>query len=513
MKVVTVEQMRLAEKNNATLGITEQMLMQNAGAAAFEIIKERQGNMLNNNKCVVLCGSGNNGGDGFVVANLLSKIAGKVTIVLANSIPKTKDAQYNYDICKQTECEIFDADFDMQKCVSAIYNADVIVDAVFGIGFHGSLSEKITTLFNSANFSKGKRFSLDLPSGANGNTGEADKNTFNADITVTFGAAKMGHIILPCKEYCGELAVSDIGIHESSFDGIGTVISSITKNQIPSLLPERKPNSHKGNYGKLLIIAGSKNMSGAAALSTMAALRSGVGLCTLASTKTVIDRIASNIYEPTYITLPENENGGISSQGINTFGKDIEKYDTVCFGMGMGNTDDTKQLLSYILKYAKGTVIIDADGINALSSCIELCKDTEAKVILTPHPGEMSRLTGKSIAEIEANRVKTAKDFATEYNLTLVLKGANTIIASPKGEVYINSTGNSGLSRGGSGDVLTGIIGGLSAQSLTPLVAALTGVFIHGYSADSVADKTSKQGMLPSDVISALPSVFGEFEK
>ena len=513
MKIVTSEQMRLAEKNNAALGITEQTLMQNAGNAAYEIIKENLGANLPNTNCVILCGSGNNGGDGFVVANSLYLTAKKVTIILVNSIPKTLDAQLNYEACKQSGIEIIDADFDLQKCLNAIENSKLIVDAVFGIGFHGVLPEKIAEIFNYANTASALKVALDIPSGANANTGEADKSAFCADITVTFAAAKIGHIINPCKRLCGTLKVADIGIHESSFDNIGTVASSVTKNQIPSILPYRPDDAHKGTFGKLLIIAGSKNMSGAAALSTLSALRSGVGLCTLASTKTVIDRVASQIYEPTYITLPETADGNISKDARAVLRDEISKYDTICFGCGMGNTADTRELLTFVLQNAKNTVIIDADGINALSSCINLCKDTEAKVILTPHFGEMSRLIGKSIADIKASKIEVAKSFAKANNLVLVLKDTNTIIASPKGEIYLNSTGNSGLSRGGSGDVLTGIIGSLSAQGLTPLAAALAGVFIHGYAADFVANETSKQGMLPSDVIYALPKVLREFER
>lgn len=513
MKVVTVNQMRAAEKNNAQLGIGEQQLMQNAGNAAFEVIKENLGERLINTKCVILCGNGNNGGDGFVVANSLFMTANKVTVILLNSIPKTLDAQINYEKCKENNIEIIDADFDLQKTYNAISEAGLIVDAVFGIGFHGSLPQKIAEIFDFANEKNALKIALDIPSGANANTGEADKSTFLADITVTFAAAKIGHITRPAKNFCGKLVVANIGIHESSFDNIGTVASSITINQIPSILPDRPDDAHKGTFGKMLIIAGSKNMSGAAALSTLSALRSGVGLCTLASTQTVIDRVASSIYEPIYITLPENDDGNISKEARAVLREKLAKFDTICFGCGMGNTDDTREILAFILQNAKNTVIIDADGINALSSCINLCKDTEAKIILTPHFGEMARLTGKAIEEIAKDRIEIAQNFAKENQLMLVLKGANTVIASPKGEIYINSTGNCGLSRGGSGDVLTGIIGSLSAQGLTPLAACLAGVFIHGYAADFVASKTSKQGMLPSDLIAALPTVLGEFEQ
>lgn len=513
MKILTKEQMRQAEKNSASLGLNEATLMENAGQKAYDFIIDTLGKDINYYSCVILCGSGNNGGDGFVVARKLRKFAMNVKIVLVDSIPKTKDAALNYDKCKDLNIEILDCAFDFTQSLNAISNANLIVDAVYGIGFHGSLPERTADIFDCVNKTNAFKVSLDLPSGVSADTGEADAHTFKADLTITFGAAKLCHILSPAKTLCGKIKVADIGLNESVFDNIGTVIGSITESQLPAILPDRKENSHKGDYGKLLIIAGHKNMSGAAALSTLSALRCGVGLCTLASTKTVIDRTASNIYEPIYITLPENENGGISREAISGLEKVIPNYDTICFGMGMGNTPDTKDLLANVLNLAKGTIIIDADGINALSSCINLCKDTEAKIILTPHPGEMSRLTGKTIGEIEENRIETAKQFACENNVTLVLKGSATVISTPKGEVYLNSTGNAGLSRGGSGDVLSGIIGALSAQGMNPLIATLTGVFLHGKCADVLVKEKGKMGMLPTDIINTIPSLFAKYGK
>ena len=513
MRVLTSNQMKMAEQNAMQNGISEITLMENAGKAAFNVIQSTVGERIKKLDCVILCGSGNNGGDGFVVARLLSGVAKSVTIILVNSLPKTKASAQMYEMCKDINCNILDIGFDLREALSAISKSSLIIDAVFGTGFHGSLPEKMLDVFETTNSTHAVKFALDLPSGTNADTGEADKNSFKADITVTFGSAKLGHIIKPASEYIGKLVVVDIGIFESAYENIGTVAFSVSKNQIKELIPKRPDNSHKGNFGKLLIIAGSNDMSGAAALSTLSALRSGVGLCTLASTKQVIDRVASNIYEPTFLTLETDTDGTIKANSFEKIYPIIDNYDTICIGMGLKNTDNAKSLVANILKYAKGTVLIDADGINVLSSCINLCKDTKAKVILTPHPGEMSRLTGKDTIEIQVDRINIAKDFAKEYNLTLVLKGANTVIASPKGEIYINSTGNSGLSRGGSGDVLSGIIASLSAQGLSPLIASIVGVFIHGYSADKIASDTSKQAMLPTDVINALPKVFGEFEK
>ena len=504
--------MKKAEENAKLGGTTEITLMENAGKSATEIIIKTVPESIQTKTCVILCGSGNNGGDGFVVARLLQNVTKKVVIILADSIPKTKDATVNYEKCKDIGIEIFDAQFDLQRAIIEISKANIIVDAVYGIGFHGSLPEKVAEILSSANDANAFRFSLDIPSGADANTGDADKNTFSADVTISFGATKLGTLLYPCKTYCGEIKVADIGLFESAFDNIGAVLLSITENQMPHILPERKPDSHKGTYGKLLIIAGSKNMSGAAALSVLSALKSGVGICTLASTKTVIDRVASNIYEPTYITLPENNVGGISADAVSILEKEIDKYDAVCFGMGVGNTADTKTLLANILNCARKTLIIDADGINALSSCIDLCKDTTAKIILTPHVGEMSRLTGKTILEINENRINIANDFVKENFVTLVLKGANTIVASAN-ETYINTTGNCGLSTGGSGDVLTGIIGSLSAQGLNPLTSCLAGVFLHGKAADVATENIGKASLLPTDVINTLPLLFKKYGK
>lgn len=509
MRVLTSSQMKQAELYAKTHGISTMRLMQNAGDSAFVKICEISENKINNSSCVVLCGSGNNGGDGFVIASRLLEKTQNVTVVLMDSLPKTECAQIMYERCRNSGCDIFDFDFDSAKAINKISSAQIIVDAIFGTGFHGELPSNIKDAAIAVNKSKALTFSIDLPSGANADTGEISKHIFAPDYTISLGAMKLGHILSPCKDIAGKVCTVGIGIPDEAYKTLGQIIETIEPKEVVALIPKRNPNSHKGSFGKLLNIAGSKNMSGAAALSTLAALRSGVGICTLASTESVINRVGANIYEPTFICLDENKNGQISSEDFTQVLDKLDEFDAITIGMGLGRSEDIKAVVRKILYNASCTVLIDADGIFALSSCIDILKDTKADIILTPHPGEMSMLTGLSVSDIQKDRINIAKSFAKEHSVTLVLKGSGTVIATPDGKVYINQTGNAGLARGGSGDVLSGMIGAFAAQELSAKEAAVAGVFLHGYCADRVYKNSSMQGMLPSDLLKDLPAMFG----
>lgn len=513
MLVLTTEQMKKAENISNNLGVSYLRLMKNAGAAAFMTITSILGDDLNGRHFVVLCGNGNNGGDGFVLASRLAESSDNVTIVLMNSLPLTESAESMYDYCKQMQIEILDLSFDINLILSRIRSADIIIDAIFGIGFHGEMPDKMATVIDAANSADCDIYSLDIPSGCNADSGKVASGSIVADKTIVFGALKIGQLLPPCCDMLGEVHIVEIGLPARAIKLLGNVASLINLDMVKDSLPRRDPSSHKGNYGRLLNIAGSVRMSGAAALSTLAALRCGVGICTLATPKQVISSLSSGIFESLFLPLESDENGFISRKSLNTLKSNLHTAQAISIGMGLGVNDDAKIIVREVINCANVPIILDADGINCIADDIDILKDTNADIVITPHPGEMARLLNITTDEVQANRHNLARDFAMKMGITVVLKGRCTIVATPDGTIYFNTNGNAGLARGGSGDVLSGMIGAFLAQGISTVKAATMAVFLHGLCADRIADRTSMQGMLPSDIIAELPDAFALLER
>jgi len=289
--------------------------------------------------------------------------------------------------------------------------------------------------------------------------------------------------------------------------------NTLSYQYVNNLIPERNPNSHKGTFGKLINISGSKSYTGAAALSTLSALRSGVGLCTLASCESVTTIISGAIFEATYLPLTEDINGQIAFSNFDKIFESTKTANAVLIGCGLGKSCEITELVSKLIKNIECPIILDADGINAILDRIDILRNTKASIILTPHPGEFARILNISTQKVLENRIELSAQFAKEYGVIMVAKGAGTIVSTPDGYSYISTTGNPGLSRGGSGDVLAGIISSFVAQGLSPVDAACAGVFLHGFAADRVAEKLSMQGMLPTDVINELPLLFKDMNR
>lgn len=290
----------------------------------------------------------------------------------------------------------------------------------------------------------------------------------------------------------------------SNFSG-GTLL---TAPLIKSIFPKRNPVSHKGSYGKLLIVAGCDRYRGAAALCTEAALRSGAGVITLASVPSVIDAVSAKLYEPVYYPLPQNKAGTLSHTALPLLLEQAEKSSALLIGCGLGQNPDISSTVETLLKTISCPLILDADGLNAIADRINILRTAKSRIILTPHLGEMSRLCGKNISELQADPIEAARSFATEYRVVVVLKDADTVVAAPNVKIYLNTTGNAGMARGGSGDVLAGIIAAFVCQGLSPEQAAFCGVYLHGAAGDLTAGKSSILGMLPSDMIRVLPELY-----
>ena len=501
--VVSNAQMKQAERAANDSGTSYLELMKNAGNACFERIKKIVGE-ISGKRVVVLAGKGNNGGDGIVISQLAADEGANTALVFLKGLPVSDCARECYALYKNKDSAIIYGE-NKGKVRELLADGDVIVDCVFGTGFHGGLEPEIAELFSYINSGcKGFKASVDVPSGCNSDTGEIAENAFKPDVTLTLGAVKKGLFNHPCFDFCGHLVLLKIGIDSDCYNEYEAVL---TDRKILSYIPERAKSAHKGTYGRLLNISGSGCFMGAAALSTRAALRAGTGIVTLASVKEVIRTMGAAIPEATFLPLESDEDGFMDSDCTEQLGEILPKATAVSVGCGMGNNAETRKIAEYVLKKADCPIILDADGINSAAGNINVLKDNKAGLIITPHPAEFGRLTGLSAKAVQSDRISLAKSFAAEHNAVVALKGVNTVIASPDGKAFVNTTGNAGLAKGGSGDVLTGIIAGLTAQGVEPFSAAVLGVYLHGLAADELAGRMSMAGILPSDVIETLPFV------
>ncbi len=509
-RVVTPKQMQFCEASSAEYGISLNILMQNAGKYLAEKTLLLYEQLSFSKGIVILAGNGNNAGDGFVCANMLWESKKDVTVILTNGEPKTQLCVNAYN-AMNSEIRIISA--DCAEAFDYISSASIVIDCVFGTGFHDELPEKMHPIFCCVQNSKALKIACDVPSGVCAENGSCSEKSIKSDYTFTFGAVKTGMLLYPAREKCGHIVVCDIGIPKKVFNSIQNPVRLMDNDAVKKLLPKRNPDSYKGSYGKLLNISGSRRYTGAGALSTLSALRSGVGLCTLASPECVVSALSSTLFEPVYLPLKEEDGCQFSDCNIDLLVSEAKASSAILVGCGIGCGKSSTKLVSELIKNSECPIIIDADGINSIAGCIDLFRNTKASIILTPHAGEMARLTNLPKEEVMRRRVEIAADFAKEYNVTIVSKGAGTVIVSPDGSMSVSISGNAGLSRGGSGDVLSGMIAAFSAQGLSPADAASCAVYLHGSSADRVSQKYSMQGMLPTDVINELPLLFHSLDR
>lgn len=472
----------------ASTGATSYTLMGNAAREMFECIKE---NGLDTSTVLIMCGRGGNGGIGYALAYLMIKSGVSARVVHVVD-PKNEDSKTYMSQYTELGGELIRYADDPDYVASLAMISSLVIDALHGVAFCGELWGDELQLVDLANSSPGVLVSVDIPTGVSAD-GNVSPNCILADITVTFTSHKAATVSYPALEYCGKVFVRDIGVPEEIITGIRPM-GCVIDESILQYLPARCPNTNKGNYGTLLTLTGSADMPGAAYLSAMGALRSGVGLLKMAGDKETLSILKNRISEPVFIPFSK-ENPA------------MQKYSALLVGCGIGRTYDN--MLDDILKMQKHTAIIDADGINYLSSHINVLMEMQGEVILTPHPGEMARLIGEDIEYVNRNRIECAKTFAMEYCCVVVLKGDRTVVASPNGDVFVNSTGNTALSKGGSGDVLAGVIASLAAQGVTPIKAACIGVYAHGKAAENLVSRYGVHGMLPHDLPEEIGRILG----
>ena len=525
LKVATVEQMRGCDRK-AVEGYTvpETILMENAGNAVYyAILKELQESGIRGRNFLVFSGTGNNGGDGFVAARKLCSMGENVKVCIVGDAGKIRGAaRDNLDILFYYDVEITGlitpadkgkadkgkADnpvraVSMERIKDYIVHADVIIDGIFGTGLSRRVGGIYKTIIDLINDSKKYVVSIDIPSGINGNTGILMGEAVNADCTVTFGLPKTGNILYPGFGYGGKLYVSHISFPPAIYRDE----SLKTEVNVPSGIPPRRKDGHKGDFGNALIIAGAKNYYGAPFFSAYSFLKAGGGYARLAAPVSVTPFIAEKGPEIVFSPMEETEKGSIAQVNHDILMELSEKADIVIIGPGLSLHSETVKLVRSLTEEINKPVIIDGDGLTSVAGDADILKKRKADTVLTPHTGEMARLTGIPVSGITENRVEILREFCMKYGVYAVLKGAHSLIGCPDGRIYINLSGNSGMASAGSGDVLTGTIAAAYGLGLSAGEAVKTGVFLHGAAGDMAASETGEDGMTAGDIINRLPGV------
>lgn len=502
MHVLNTEEMRQAEASANESGLEYIRLMENAGSAAARVI--RQHYPVAGQTVVILCGSGNNGGDGFVIARKLLEQNAKVAIILAGEFPQTANALEMAQRIRLLPIPVYRWQQDPKAAAAVLGEAQLIVDAVFGIGFRKILPDSLRGLFRLAQDRHVPIIAVDIPSGMNADNGYCDPDTLRADRTITFTALKPALVMAEAIPACGVIEVVDIGIPREIWQAYDCTPTVVEMPMVQSCFSPRPADSHKGTFGHVLAVCGSYGMAGAAVLAVRGALRAGAGLITAAVPRSIYPIVTAAQPEAVCLPLVEDKDGRLALAARSPLREALKKASALLIGCGWGQSEDLSHLLADLLEHAACPVILDADGINNLLPHIDRLKARTAPTVLTPHPGEMARLCHISVAEVEKDRAGIARRFAAEYGVIVVLKGHRTVMASPEHDLLVNPTGNPGMATGGSGDVLAGIIASFAAQGMNPLDAAMCGAYLHGRAGDHAADRLSQHAMLPSDLLDEL---------
>lgn len=521
MEVLTPKMMSKCDQDTINAGYPEILLMEAAalGTAKYAeyIIKNNFNEEATQIRITVLVGKGNNGGDGLAAARILKNWGYNPKIILASTEAELKNVnKKNFNLAVLNKIDHFDfTDLNEKKFLNIIKNSDLIIDGLLGTGIKGDLRGNIKKIIALINSRRVDRFStkpiilsVDIPSGVNGKTGEIAGEAISADYTATMASYKRGLLLYPGRDYTGEIKVINIGIQEETLRKNGDGLKLFDQKKATELIPNRKNYGHKGDFAKIAILAGSRGMTGAPLLSSEAALRSGAGLVYLLTAEEIEAVTTAQLKELVGIPLHSNQ-GIISKKALTKILSFSNKVDLMALGPGLGTNDDLKFIVKKILEKSKISLVLDADALNSIDD-LQLIKNYAGELIITPHPGEMSRLTGLDVNEINKNRIKVAREFAANYNVNIILKGAATIIASPDGRTYINRSGCNGMATAGSGDVLTGITATLAAQINDKFEAAALAAYIHGKAGEFAAVKLSNFALKAGDIIENLSEFWNE---
>lgn len=504
MKVLSPQRMAKYDKYAIeTWGIPSAVLMENAGRNTYRLMKEHYLEGCRN--IVIICGRGNNGGDGFVIGRYALIDGFSVRVFLIGRKRDLKgDAALNMNLFGSLAGEIVELTETSETMNTGLADADIIVDAIFGTGLSKPVEGMEQIIIDAVNGSGKPVISVDIPSGVDGNTGNVRGRAIKAVHTYTYAYPKLGQIMPVGPEHTGRLTVIDISIPPFVEAEIGYDAELTDGNMIRSFLKKRRGASHKGSFGHAVVIAGSPGKTGAAHMASLAALRIGAGLVTLIVPETLNPVLEMKTTE--VMTLPVRDDGkGFFVPGsfddIAAFARD---KDVIIMGPGLSQNKGVSELVRRIYSEIDKPCVIDADGINAFQGFTDILKNTERQAVLTPHPGELARLIGKTPKEVNAMRIETARSLASEWGINILLKGSASVFATPGGGIFLNPTGNPSLAKGGSGDILTGFVGGLASQGYTLAESTLLGAYIHGYMADSWVEANSDMDLLASDLLFGL---------
>lgn len=510
MKIVTAEQMKQIDRSAIDQrNIPSLRLMEHAGkAVATAIVKDFPAAK----QIAILVGKGNNGGDALVIARILHQKRKKVAVYLtakpAEMSPDAKSNLNKYLRLRRAPKPIEIAKDTLHNLPQILANFHLIVDGLLGTGTKGKVAGVLADIIFLLNDARKPIVAIDIPSGLNADTGEPLGISIRAALTVTLGLPKPGLVTYPGAEYTGKLIIADIGLPQDLITDEKIKLNWVTSSEMKSILPIRKPDTHKNNFGHILVLAGSVGFTGAATLTSLAALRAGAGLVTLGIPKSLNDIMESKLTEVMKLPLPETEQRSLALDAEPPILDFAKKATVLAIGPGLSLNEETKQLVREIVTQSTLPMVIDADGITAISEDLSVLQQAKAPIILTPHPGEMARLLHSISKMIQSNRIELARKFAQDYNVILVLKGARTVVADPTGQVYINPTGNAGMASAGVGDVLTGLIAGFLGQRISPINSALLGVYLHGLAGDLAAEQLTQYSLIASDILAYLPQSF-----
>jgi hydroxyethylthiazole kinase-like uncharacterized protein yjeF len=519
MKVVTVEEMGQIEEVCAKIGLPSSILMENAGKAVAEQVRLILG-AIGKQHILVLVGPGNNGGDGLVAARFLCDWGAKVSVYLLSQRP---DDDPNLKLARERDIDCVEAtqNGSFTQLSELLSSCSAVIDAIFGTGtgrdrpIGGVFQEALAMVSNTqSNRPELHTFALDMPSGLDADTGRADPACLSVDDTITLGFPKLGLFNAADAARAGQITVADIGI--PSYLAEQLKVELITDDWVASVLPARPFLANKGTFGRVLVVAGSERYIGAAYLTCMGAMRVGAGLVTLATAASLKPILAAKLTETTYLPLAETRPGIISPGAAKQIQQEINNYDVLQIGCGVGQSKEVTAFVKDVLLGSKRVqlpLVIDADALNILATVPNWWQKLHGDAILTPHPGEMSRLAGVSIEEVQADRTGTTRRMAGEWGETVILKGAYSVIATQEGECRISPMANPGLASAGTGDVLAGVIAGLRAQGMAAAEAAACGVYLHAEAGEVVRADIGDAGMIASDLLPVLPMVIQDLKE
>jgi NAD(P)H-hydrate epimerase len=505
MKIATAKQIgNIDRRAIREFGIPGPVLMENAASAVvFEMERFFEG--LDGVKVGILCGKGNNGGDGLALARRLRIRGIPVRVcLLASFAALTGEAKLNLAILRKMDVEII-PNAASPAIAELIAWSDVLVDAMLGVGLSSPLKGNYAIAAELMNMAGRPVVAVDIPTGVNADTGEVMGAAVRADLTVTMVVPKRGLVLYPGAAFAGQVRVADIGIPTEVIEKEKIRVGLLEHGLAWGLTGERDRDSHKGDFGHLMIIAGSLGKAGAAVMAARGGLRTGAGLVSVAAPMGIIPLIQQQVMEAMCIPAGESIDGTLGIGSEDELLKASGSMTACAIGPGLTTHYETVQVVINLVQRMSIPLVIDADGVNAFAGSVAALKKAKAPVVLTPHPGEMARLLGVSTDDVQSDRIGMASDAAAKFGVTVVLKGAGTVIATPDGEVFVNTTGNPGMASGGTGDVLTGMIGSLLAQGYGPTPAACLAVYLHGLAGDLAAEEKGEAGMIAGDLIERIP--------